>query len=346
MSHVVVVQNRGFMVGGSCPFLEAECREPPSGFQVASGWSFERHGSVRIRCVEGGDVLMTGAKTLELELALKRIPTRRVGDFLSIQVIAGQDIELSSGLSVLANKVDVISTQTGILWCVATCMGRLGQLKQTAHSLVSQKCCRYILVDWSCPDKCGDWVESNFPQATVVRVPNQKGFMGGAARNAGAALVPDGEWICFIDCDVVAHSTFCDRMLFRRAPNALIWPSNGDFGTYGTIMVNKSDFEKAGRYDDVFRSWGHEDVDLMNRMAHIGVKIARQGLRPLLRHIHHDDALRTQYSAIANKHKSNYANQLYCQVRNAKTYKLKRPLTLQERVTIYDSILTSTGELK
>src|SRR5690349_8864227 len=91
---------------------------------------------------------------------------------------------------------------------ITTCKGRLGHLKETLPRAVAQglKC---IVVDYSCPESSGAWVESNFPDVTVVRVEGQAGFSAAKARNAGAA-VADTPWLAFVDADIVLAPRFAE----------------------------------------------------------------------------------------------------------------------------------------
>ena len=69
---------------------------------------------------------------------------------------------------------------------VTTCMGRLAALRQSLGPMVAQggSC---IVVEYSCPESAGDWVEANHKAARVIRVPGQDRFNASAARNVGAA---------------------------------------------------------------------------------------------------------------------------------------------------------------
>ncbi len=89
---------------------------------------------------------------------------------------------------------------------VTTCMGRLEHLKQT---LPTQKHpdCESIVVDWSCPDKCGDWVEEHHPWAKVIRVEGHGEYHRAKARNVGLQAAT-GEHICNADADMIVHQKF------------------------------------------------------------------------------------------------------------------------------------------
>ena len=72
---------------------------------------------------------------------------------------------------------------------VTTCMGRLAQLRQTLGPMLAQDGgVPVVVVDYSCPDGAGDWVEANPPRARLVRVPGRARFNASAARNIGPAM--------------------------------------------------------------------------------------------------------------------------------------------------------------
>ena len=83
---------------------------------------------------------------------------------------------------------------------VTTCRGRLRHLRETLPTFVRQPDAAVVVVDYSCPEACGDWVEANFPHVEVVRSPDSPRFELSRARNLGAARVRS-PWICFIDAD-------------------------------------------------------------------------------------------------------------------------------------------------
>ena len=73
---------------------------------------------------------------------------------------------------------------------VTTCMGRLDDLKRTLPRMVSQKDTEVIVVDYNCPQRTGDFVRQNHPDAKVVSERNETQFNLARARNLGAAKRP------------------------------------------------------------------------------------------------------------------------------------------------------------
>ena len=59
---------------------------------------------------------------------------------------------------------------------VTTCKGRLHHVRETLPLIAQQAPDEIIVVDYGCPDRVGDWVTANVPQARVVRVDDDPGF--------------------------------------------------------------------------------------------------------------------------------------------------------------------------
>ena len=101
---------------------------------------------------------------------------------------------------------------------VTTCKGRLRYLKQTLPLLAAQPGTACVVVDYGCPDHCGDWVQGNLPQVTVVRWPDRKGFNIAHARNLGVAAATS-DAICLIDSDIRAAPDFAALVMGRFEPD-------------------------------------------------------------------------------------------------------------------------------
>src|SRR5678815_2665481 len=81
------------------------------------------------------------------------------------------------------------------LWVTVPCKGRLSFLQRTAPGWLDQPDVRYCLVDFDCPDRCGDWLERTFAaevaagRAVVERIGARPYFHKAAAHNAGARRI-------------------------------------------------------------------------------------------------------------------------------------------------------------
>jgi len=228
---------------------------------------------------------------------------------------------------------------------VTTCKGRLHQLQQTLHHIVSQEPDEIIVVDYGCPRGTGDWVESTFPGVTVVRVNDDPGFCLPRARNLGAQRATSA-WLCFIDADIVIAPGWVNWMRGNLQPGsfyrAAAVSGHRDNETWGTAICSKSDFTAVAGYDEVFRGWGGEDTDLYNCLTLAGVSEASYPAN-FVSAIHHDDAERVGYYSIKDKKIQLIINRFYQQAkRHAMIVSETRgPLPFAERKKMMDQVVAS-----
>jgi glycosyltransferase involved in cell wall biosynthesis len=166
-----------------------------------------------------------------------------------------------------------------------------------------------VVVDYSCPEGAGDWAQANYPAARVIRVPDQARFNASAARNIGArhALAP---WICFVDSDVILHPDFSKLVAPALAAGGYYRAFSSDRGLGGTFVCSRTDFERVGGYDEMYRCWGEEDNDLYDALQFAGLE-ARALPEPLLRHLAHGDLERTRYYPVADRILGHAINRVY-----------------------------------
>ena len=183
------------------------------------------------------------------------------------------------------------------LWFVTTCMGRLAALKEALPTFVAQPKSRVVVVDYSCPDRAGDWVEAHHPACRVVRVPGQEFFHLSRARNEGFRVVPeDAGWVCFADADVCLSPEFAEWVRGRFAPGRffLVPMGRGNKGLTGLILASRADVARCGGFDEGYRNYGRQ-------AAAMRVTLYRMGLAPqylpagLARHQEHGDDIRAQH---------------------------------------------------
>lgn len=205
---------------------------------------------------------------------------------------------------------------------VTTCKGRLHHIKQTLPSLVAEAPAEIILVDYGCPDNTGDWVEENFPTVKVVRLQDDPGFCLPRARNIGAAH-SSAPWLCFIDADIRVKSGWLEWMHKHLKPH-FFYRASRENGKQlqeiaGTVICARSDFTAVGGYDEAFRGWGGEDIDLYARLTLHGSARPEYYPHQFVEPINHADAERTTFHSIKNIQIQSLINSCYVK---AKTYLL------------------------
>jgi N-terminal domain of galactosyltransferase len=222
------------------------------------------------------------------------------------------------------------------LCLVTTCMGRLNVLKQTLGPMLDQPGVSCVVVDYSCPEKAGDWAEAHHPAARVVRVPGQSRFNASAARNAGARHA-QADWIGFVDSDVILSREFAATVMPMLATGGYYRAFSSDRGLGGTFVCSTADFERVGGYDEVYPCWGEEDNDLYDALQFGGLE-ARKLPESLLAHLAHGDEERTRYYPVNDRGLGHAINRVY-RIAKWDTARMRRELlTLETRRALYAKI--------
>jgi predicted O-linked N-acetylglucosamine transferase (SPINDLY family)/glycosyltransferase involved in cell wall biosynthesis len=220
---------------------------------------------------------------------------------------------------------------------IIPCMGRLLSLQQILARVVAQPDCTCIVVDYSCPDRCGDWVTDHFPQVRVVRHPGQVRFNQCVSRNLGAKAA-DTPWLCFCDADILLAPSFANTVI------PLLRPGNHyrahplvDPCLYGTFVCARSDFLRMGGYDEVMQGWGDADLDVYDSLTAAGV--VRQGIpAALLCHMPHDEMSRVRYYDLKDRRVGCFRNRLYRHIKLDLVRLRGEPLSLAVRERLYEDV--------
>jgi glycosyltransferase involved in cell wall biosynthesis len=216
---------------------------------------------------------------------------------------------------------------------ITTCMGRLAHLRQTLPTWLVQPDSEVVVVDWSCPQGAGDWVEAAHPAARVVRVPGEAHFHLTRARNAGAAAAT-GEWLCFIDADVRMDPRFGAEVFPGLGEPARWGADGGPKEISGTVLCPRAPFEAIGGYDEAIQDWGSEDVDLYRRLAWLGIP-GRSFPGRLLAPIEHGDELRVEHAVLKDKNLGWLVNMFYMEAKSVMMRMHGGELDLATRKGVY-----------
>ena len=223
---------------------------------------------------------------------------------------------------------------------VTTCMGRLEHLKESLPRVVAQPDCSCVVVDYSCPDRCGDWVEATYPQVRVVRIPGQTTFNRSLASNAGARAA-EAPWLGFFDADICFEPSFADEVLEKLQPGRYYRPEPvTDAGTVGTFLCEREAFERVGGYDEVYKGWGGRDRDVYWSLQFVGVKPAGFP-SSLVRHIPHEDEDRTRFHDVKALSVIGTINGLYRMMKLDMMRVTQRLLLREHRDRLYEQIATT-----
>lgn len=196
---------------------------------------------------------------------------------------------------------------------ITTCKGRLHHVQQTLPTLAKIPQVDIVFVDYGCPQKSGEWVARHFPEVQVVSVTDDAGFCLPRARNLGAekAQTP---WLFFIDADMGVKPELGAWLAQPLLPGTMYRSSleNGirQVDTWGSFICQQDLFKKVGGYDEAFRGWGGEDIDLYRRLTEMGVSAAEYPVG-YLDAISHDDAQRVAFQEVKDMVLNHVINETY-----------------------------------
>jgi glycosyltransferase involved in cell wall biosynthesis len=200
-------------------------------------------------------------------------------------------------------------------------MGRLSFLQRTAPRVLANSQVHYCLIDYSCPDHCGDWITNAFPEdirrgrCVVEHVPGQCFFNKCAAHNAGArrAVCEGAQYVCFLDADTLVDpdlfSWLIPRLVTGQFFIAALQPNDKDVHSLtGLLVVSAADFAQSGGFDESFRGWGGEDIEMRLRLHVLhGLSFADVPLS-FIRPLEHADLLRGVNYPDTDIHRSDQQN--------------------------------------
>jgi glycosyltransferase involved in cell wall biosynthesis len=217
-----------------------------------------------------------------------------------------------------AKKTSAAAKKRPTLAFVTTCKGRLHHLKQTLPLMAAQRPDELIVVDYSCPQRTGDWVEANFPQAKVVRVSGEDRFNPSRARNAGAAAATS-EWLFFVDADIRVGEALTQTLREAVTPGNFYrptYPLGRNAGqAYGSFCVSAEDFAAVEGFDEVIGGWGYEDQDIYERLE---LRVARGRYSfDMIEVIVHDDSERNVLPGMQDRWHNEAVNGCYGEAKRA-----------------------------
>lgn len=184
-------------------------------------------------------------------------------------------------------------------YCTA-CKGRLGHLKLCLPpSLADHEDfpVEFVIADYDCPDKCGDWVEQTFPghpQIRVIRTGLQSYFRMAHSKNVAHRRAL-GRFVCNLDADNAASLEFTKAWLdqLQKEPDIILQDKGSIGGGNGRVALSRANFEKLNGYDERYEAWGQDDDDLVARAVMMGLSFREPLVFPL--YLEHSIALRERF---------------------------------------------------
>lgn len=156
---------------------------------------------------------------------------------------------------------------------VTTCKGRLDDLKKSLPRFAAQPDAEVIVVDYDCPEHCGEWVATEFPAVKVVAVPDRPLFNLPDARNHGAKMAT-GKVLVFLDADIIVAEDFLERTKFpgRKKVFGAFEAFGNRNSLRGSSMIRRVDFEALEGFDELLSGYGGEDLDMYMRLRISGAE--------------------------------------------------------------------------
>ncbi|MFO1123271.1 MAG: glycosyltransferase family A protein [Hyphomicrobiales bacterium] len=159
-----------------------------------------------------------------------------------------------------------------MLTIVTTCKNRLDHLKQTLPLMLRQPRAEVVVVDYGCDQGTANWVRTHHPAARVVEVRDDPEFVAARARNIGAGHA-GGTLLCFVDADVIMRQDLAPWLQQnQRDGQYYVAPQNHEL--MGFLVVSRAAFTQSGGYDEAWRCWGTEDMELRQRLQFAGLTAA------------------------------------------------------------------------
>jgi hypothetical protein len=138
------------------------------------------------------------------------------------------------------------------------------------------------------------------------------------AHNAGArrAISEGAEYLCFLDADTVVGPAFFEWIRSHVARRSFLIAGKRADGSdqpsvTGLLVVHREAFRQVGGFDESFRGWGGEDIEMRLRLFLLAgldyVDVPLSLITPLP----HGDALRSQFYTEGDIRASNRDNMRY-----------------------------------
>lgn len=174
---------------------------------------------------------------------------------------------------------------------VTTCMGRLGDVKQTLRRNIddnlddvgvrkSEVKFEWLLLDYNSNDGLAGWVEGEMRDyvasgvLTFYRTEDPQSYSMAHSRNVCFRLAR-GEIVNSVDADNLVGKGFVEKinLLANERPEKAVF-AKGRRMLRGRLGFYKGEFmEQLGGYDEELGGYGHEDHDLLYRAFALGFRM-------------------------------------------------------------------------
>ncbi|MBW8685994.1 glycosyltransferase family 2 protein [Chitinophaga rhizophila] len=190
-------------------------------------------------------------------------------------------------------------------------MNRLFTLKQTLPGNI--ECCRkypnaqVVLLDYNSTDGLEHWIKDNFYQYIEQGLlvfyklidPQPRFFSHSHSRNIAFRLAT-GNILCNVNADYHVGDnilTYINEAMQVTEQLALIAHlDDSDRDNLGRICLRNKDFNLVGGFDETFKGYGYEDIDLNMRLKMAGVRLQYLPGAFYNAYVEHEDVSRLENS--------------------------------------------------
>ena len=233
-----------------------------------------------------------------------------------------------------------------MLSLITTCKNRLPHLKQTLPLMLRQPRAEVIVVDYGCEQGTAAWVKENHPAAKLVEVNDDPEFCLARARNMGAKEASH-DLLCFIDADVLLHVDLVEWLELNHKPNGYyLYANRTDSELFGFLIVARKQFFRISGYDEAFRGWGGEDMDLYDRLSRAGLAWVSVPTESISSISHGDDLRQLDKDANGNgsRRESMAIQELYMAIKRDSWQLTRREIELEKRKELLKFIRMTRDE--
>lgn len=178
----------------------------------------------------------------------------------------------------------------------------------------------WCIVDYDSTDIDLESYIKNLNSKFIVykKIDNKPYYLRSHAKNI-CHLMASGEVVVNVDADNIITPNFHKAILdlFEKQNAKVAWPGNWPRitkaicgGGAGRIAMRKEVFEELGGYDEVFLSWGWEDMDIMHRAEKSNYPISYID-DTTMKFIHHGDGDRFVHNIQKSRLESSEPNKKY-----------------------------------
>jgi hypothetical protein len=207
-----------------------------------------------------------------------------------------------------------------IVYGISTCKGRLEHVKLTSVAFLkgTPDNVHYLLVDFGCPQKTGQWVKDELSKMFPGRVdallmtPYDDVFRKTVALNAGAKKAIDlgADYLLYFDADTLVSKGFWDSISehISKEHFIIVSPCEEKKDLVGFLVLSKDMYVESGGFDEKFVNWGAEDLEYRLRLygKHKFKFVCIDAAN--IHSIPHGDGLRTEFYPMKDIRQSNVDN--------------------------------------